>query len=192
MTVLPSSLYNNDTKCSVLGSASTTFKCKSAPASSRCTVSWITGLCQGHWAPDQGLLARNSIALSSRGATAEVSPCEGTSAVTRSPLVCLFGKLSRSSSLSPMRALLTLPHLGNLSRSTSQRAASSADVGPPISSMKGTTTLIKLNRLLESCHWGEGMSLWKWCLKMPCWVLVYCPTTGLKISDGCLWSWDKS
>lgn len=141
MAVLPSSLYNSYMKWAVLGSASKTFNCKGAPASygaphhtSQCMVRWITGLCQGHWAPGQGFLARKSITLSSRGATAEVSPCEGTSAVTRS-LVRLFDKLSRSSSLSPVSSLLTLPHLGNPSRSTSQRAASLADVGPPILSM---------------------------------------------------------
>lgn len=50
----------------------------------------------------------------------------------KSPLICLFDKLSSSSSLSPVRSLLTLPHLGNPSRSTSQGAASPAEVGPPI------------------------------------------------------------
>lgn len=129
---------------------------KALPTTFWFLVRWITGLHLRHWAPDQGFLVKLQphfmmsyrfpvpetllVSLQER-VTAEVSPCEGTSAVKRFPLTCLFNKLSRSSSLSPVSSLLTLPHLGNPSRSTFQRAASPANLSPPISCMTWGTTV---------------------------------------------------
>lgn len=123
----------------MLESASTTFKRKGAPDLIPVHSEVDHRALPGTLSSRSELSGQKLLLSLQERVTAEVSPCEGTSAVMRSPLVCLLDKLSRSSSLSPVSSLLALPHLGNLSRSTFQRAASPADVGPPISCMTGPT-----------------------------------------------------